>query len=331
MTFEAISTWSSVWSHWIVSNVWQSTLLTLLIWGMAGLLRRSSPSVRYWLWQIVAIKLLLIPFWTLPLPGEWLPAWWSDKAITRESMSQATLLEPVTTIQPASGAGTSSVSSTPSSQTLRMTADTLEAERTIHWTTWLMFAWLFVVAAQFLVLIVQRVRLSRLLRDCLPAPADVQSLVASSAARLNLAPVPQALVTELDCSPFVCGIWRPVLVLPQGLQSMLADSELEPVLMHELAHVRRRDLLWNWLPQLARMLFFFHPIAYWASFRIRLEAELACDGLAMNTTGKSVSQYAELLVRVVSRLSEPSLLRSSSVASAGLSGQFAHRTNQEDR
>ncbi len=51
---------------WVI--VWQSTVLAALIAVFASLLRRSSPAVRYWLWQILAIKLLLMPFWTVAVP-----------------------------------------------------------------------------------------------------------------------------------------------------------------------------------------------------------------------------------------------------------------------
>jgi beta-lactamase regulating signal transducer with metallopeptidase domain len=104
------------------------------------------------------------------------------------------------------------------------------------------------------------------------------------------------------------------------LAESLSEGELAPILAHELAHVKRRDLLWCWTVQIARCLYFFHPVAHWVAFQTRLESELACDAQAMALTSQPASGYAELLVRVVSHLSQPTILRSGSTASAGLDG-----------
>ena len=61
------------WLALVIAVVWQSTLLAGVVAVVAWLLRRSSPAVRYWLWQIVAIKILLAPVWTLAVPIAWLP------------------------------------------------------------------------------------------------------------------------------------------------------------------------------------------------------------------------------------------------------------------
>lgn len=335
MYAENINAWSATWSSWIVSTVWQSTVLALVVYVAAALLRRSSPAVRYWLWQIVAIKLLLVPLWTFAVPAEWLPQSWRT-ALTQGSPAIVTARAEIEAIPtaPQSNEPTISGENEPAlsiAEPHTVASVSTATKGALTWTAWLMIGWIAVVAAQVVLLIVQRVRLSRLLSTCAPAPDGVRAVVADCAASLKLARVPDTLISELDCSPFVCGVWRPVVVLPRALESLLADGEILPVLMHELAHIQRRDLLWNWIPQLAQMLYFFHPIAHWASFRIRLEGELACDGLAMSTTNKGAREYAELLVRVVSQLSEPALLRSGSVASAGLSSHLPIRTDQKDR
>ena len=106
-------------------------------------------------------------------------------------------------------------------------------------------------------------------------------------------------------SPFVCGLRRPWLVLPEGLASLLGPDELRQVLLHELAHVKRGDLIWDWFPAIARMLFFFHPVAHWAAGRILLERELACDQAALRLSNRDEAGYARMLVRVASLASFP--------------------------
>lgn len=184
----------------------------------------------------------------------------------------------------------------------------------------MMVAWGVIVVVQLGLLFRQRARLGRLLARATLGNSALESLVADCAARLTLARIPRVLVVDQECSPFVCGVWRPVIVLPRSLEPLLFDRQLAPVLVHELAHVKRWDLLWNWIPQIARMLYFFHPVAHFVAFRIRLESELACDGWAMSATGQAASGYADLLVRVVGRLSEPAMLHAGSATAAGLDG-----------
>ena len=116
---------------------------------------------------------------------------------------------------------------------------------------------------------------------------------------------------KIDCSPFVCGIVRPVLVLPRELAATLSAADLAQIVAHELAHVKRRDLVWSWIPQIACLLYFFHPVAHLASYRVRLERELACDQLAMILVGRGPAEYADTLVRVLSSTSRPSIFRTS--------------------
>jgi beta-lactamase regulating signal transducer with metallopeptidase domain len=80
---------------------------------------------------------------------------------------------------------------------------------------------------------------------------------------------------------------------------------------HELAHIKRRDLVWGWIPEVARMVYFFHPVAHWTAARIRLERELACDQVAMHQSGRGPAEYAQTLVRVLGAGPRTSAFRTS--------------------
>src|SRR5205823_42031 len=101
----------------------------------------------------------------------------------------------------------------------------------------------------------------------------------------------------------------PTLVLPCGLIGALDPFQWRQVLLHELAHIKRGDLLWGWVPEIARLLYWFHPVAHWAANRIRLERELACDAIAMAHGGLDAAGYAAILVQVVSHASQPQILK----------------------
>jgi multidrug efflux pump subunit AcrA (membrane-fusion protein) len=79
-----------------------------------------------------------------------------------------------------------------------------------------------------------------------------------------------------------------------------ADAEaMRMMLAHELAHLKRRDLWWNWLPAVAQALLWFHPLAWLASREFRLAQESACDALAMSVTGAPPCRYGAMLLDVI--------------------------------
>ncbi|MBI2823647.1 MAG: M56 family metallopeptidase [Planctomycetia bacterium] len=324
---EMLNAWAAGWSATLLAVVWQSTILAAAVGLVAALLRRASPTVRYWLWQIVAIKILLAPLWTLAVPLPWFvesPPPAPKITVAEEVRIAAAALEAETVqmldeLAPAShGAAPGAIAGhgKPVPEVPREAA----ALTPLSWRAWLMIAWAAIVAGEILLIVWQRARLSRLLRDARPAESELEKLVATAASRIGLARRPRVLLTPAECSPFVCGVWRPAVVLPRSLAALAVGGELEPVLVHELAHIKRRDLVWGWIPLAARALYFFHPVVHWVAFRVRLEAELACDGWAMATSGQGPGAYANLLVRVVSRLSEPAMLRAGSAAAARLDG-----------
>jgi beta-lactamase regulating signal transducer with metallopeptidase domain len=99
------------------------------------------------------------------------------------------------------------------------------------------------------------------------------------------------------CSSVAYG---PKLVLPRSLPPALSAADMDQVVLHELAHLRRGDLYWGWTIELARIVYFFHPLVYWVGYCLQLERELACDQVAMAVSGQMAGDYAQTLVRVVS-------------------------------
>ncbi|NOX55692.1 MAG: M56 family metallopeptidase [Planctomycetes bacterium] len=165
----------------------------------------------------------------------------------------------------------------------------------------------------------QRIQLGRLLRSAEPVDQRVKALVSEAANALGLRRTPAAVVIETAGSPFACGLRRPMLVLPRTLLSdVLEPSRLRHVLLHELAHIKRGDLIFGWIPYLARTVWFFHPIAWWAAWKVRLEQELACDQWVMATSGAAASDYAETLLQVLDHASSGTTARAAALSSSYL-------------
>jgi beta-lactamase regulating signal transducer with metallopeptidase domain len=308
-TIESVNRWSAAWAGLAWAVTWQSAVLVGLAAVVAVLLRRSSPGLRYWLWQIVAIKVLLMPCWTIAVPIPLL-------SLNEGSPQPAMRHEAEFAAPPADGLdGFSQIESTGTPQPIAPSPARPPSMTSgqVSWQSWLLIGWLLVVVAQFSVLMWQRVRLRRLLREAAAAPESLRDLVGELAGQLGLRRVPTAVITDADCSFFACGALRPVLVLPKNLLPALDGDRLRQVLLHELAHVKRLDLIFGWPVEIARRLLFFHPLIHWLACRIRLERELACDQLAMFHSGRSASDYIETLVHVVTQASQPPALKAAAI------------------
>jgi beta-lactamase regulating signal transducer with metallopeptidase domain/Tol biopolymer transport system component len=304
MSVHAFNDWSTSATALAAAVLWQSALLAALAAVVCRLLRRSAPAVRYWCWQIVALKLLLMPWWivTIPLPAFLSagPAAVSSPAARTTDHREGTPAAATDRlVAPPAGGAELAPSETPG---------WLDFLGQLTWRSWFVVAWLGGIAWQLGCMAVQHGRLRRLLSRATAAEPRLLAVMEQVAAQLGLPRRPALVLTDGEGAPFVCGLVRPVLVLPHGLMAELEPENWREVLLHELGHLKRRDLWWGWLPALARIVYFFHPVAHWVWFRIRLERELACDQLAMIHSGRSAADYAEILVQVVSHASLPALL-----------------------
>jgi beta-lactamase regulating signal transducer with metallopeptidase domain len=90
-------------------------------------------------------------------------------------------------------------------------------------------------------------------------------------------------------SPFAARLLRPVIWLPLSLLTRTPAAQLEALLAHELAHIARKDWLWNGVQCVIESLLFFHPAMWWLSKRIRQEREHACDDLAVTACGDAIA------------------------------------------
>lgn len=107
-------------------------------------------------------------------------------------------------------------------------------------------------------------------------------------------------------TPMVIGALSPVVLIPIGLLSGFSTAQVEAILAHELAHVRRNDYLINMLQSFVEVVFFFHPAVWWLSDRVRAEREHCCDDIALAVCGDKMS-LAHALVKVAEWQATPSL------------------------
>jgi peptidoglycan/xylan/chitin deacetylase (PgdA/CDA1 family) len=128
----------------------------------------------------------------------------------------------------------------------------------------------------------------------MPPTRDWQETLARLSGQLRVSRPVRLCVSALVEVPAVIGWLRPVILVPASALTGLSAPQLEALLAHELAHIRRHDYLVNLLQSVVETLLFYHPAVWWLSGRVRIEREHACDDLAVRTTG-DVLVYARAL------------------------------------
>ena len=115
-------------------------------------------------------------------------------------------------------------------------------------------------------------------------------------------------VSERLSSPSVAGILRPIVMIPSSLLTGLSLREMELVLAHELAHIRRHDFVINLLQRASESLLFYHPAVWWISNQISIERENCCDDIAAEICGDRIALARALTTMESMRCAEPKLL-----------------------
>lgn len=120
---------------------------------------------------------------------------------------------------------------------------------------------------------------------------------------------PRLMVSAAVESPAVAGLWRPVVLMPPHLATALGDEALRHVLLHELTHLRRKDLWLHWASALVVALHWFNPFVWLASRKFRGDREAACDATVIHLGENRAHAYGQTLLALESRVMQPVALR----------------------
>ena len=136
-------------------------------------------------------------------------------------------------------------------------------------------------------------------------------------------------VSERIAAPLLLGILRPMILLPPAVIGECSAEQIEMILWHELAHVRRWDNLVNLIQRLVEALLFFHPVVWRVSAWVRLEREHCCDAVVLRHVAEPLS-YAETLAALAMPELSPRLA-TASLSNHQLVSRIRHILNLEDR
>ena len=141
-------------------------------------------------------------------------------------------------------------------------------------------------------------QVARDIRQAAPAPEPLNELLDQARHSLGLRRPVRLRLTERPMSPAVCGLFRPVILLPRSLAEQLPPSQLRAVLLHELIHLRRGDVWVNCAQALLQLLYWWHPLLWLANARIRQVREEAVDDGVMLALREDAETYAPTLLEV---------------------------------
>jgi beta-lactamase regulating signal transducer with metallopeptidase domain len=144
-------------------------------------------------------------------------------------------------------------------------------------------------------------------RQTRPADDTWNERFAALTRRLAIAGPVRLAISSLAQVPAVVGCLRPVVLLPASVLTGLTAEQIEALLVHELAHIRRHDYLVNLLQTVVETLFFYHPAVWWINRNIRSEREDCCDDLAVELCGNPLTYVRALTALEQTRLGAPRL------------------------
>jgi beta-lactamase regulating signal transducer with metallopeptidase domain len=259
-----------------------------LLLGAAGcvavlLRRRTSAATRHLIWTLALVGTLLLPMASVIFPG------WTFTIATAPKAGDAA---------PVNDRGSESVASPSTSASVTVDADARPVRRfNFSWPALIGAVYSAGVAVVLIALFGQRSSV----RQCARRSSDVSDpewrrLLAECARGMGVRSEVRLLRSREQSMPMTFGIQRPSILIPVIADTWTGDRR-RAVLLHELAHVARRDCLTQTLAFVACTLYWFHPAVWWVTRRLRIERELACDDRVI-AAGTQPREYAGHLLEI---------------------------------
>lgn len=293
----------------------QSGVLILILLAVDAVLRRRVRAVfRYWIWMLVLVKLVLPPSLGSPVSvGTWFGETLDVPSASLLELQSPVAVEPrVTESAPTISAAfsppdlmiaepptpTPAVRSETPVQVANPTPFAQEPPVSLDWQGLSLVIWSLVVFALTLLLIQRAFFVRGLLGQSEQANHAMLRELEDCRRRLDLRRAIGLRLSPNATSPAVCGLFRPVILIPQSIAPRLQSQDLQAVLLHELAHVKRGDLWINLAQTLLQIAYFYNPLLWLANAMIRRTREQAVDEAVLVAMGETASQYPETLINI---------------------------------
>jgi TonB family protein len=278
--------------------VWQGTLVACLLWITLSMLRHRTANQRYAA-SCVALALMA----ALPVVTAWMLYGHSAVIPISSAMSTGTSLEVYAA---------------------RIARQSPLLAWIAMWRQWALPAWSVGVLVFALRLVIGCRHVAALRRLGQAAEGQLAETVALLARRMKATRAIRVLISSMAEGPSVIGWLKPAILLPAATLAGLEPEQLEAVLAHEIAHIRRHDYLVNLGQTMVETLLFYHPAVWWASSRIRHERELCCDDAAVAVCGDAIA-YARALTSLERLRVTPGVTTAPQLALGSAGGSLVYR------
>lgn len=285
---------STSWWNWMSAMFWQLTILIIFIFLLDLFLEKwIFPQLRYSLWLLVLIKLVIPPDYSLP-SGVFSPV---ESAVAPYFSSAETSLPaeehlPEVTEQnwSASINGSEEVKS-----------EGREADSGITFISFFFLVWLAGVALFMLLMVIRITELAKWNKKR-EIPDWYSSILHRAAELLKLTSLPSIVFSDEIETPAVYGLFRPVLVLPREFAESLSRKDLFYMTLHELSHLKRKDLWTHAFAVLLQCLYWINPLMLLVQAKLRHTREICCDLTVSRALKGSNKHYTKTLVAAAKRL-----------------------------
>jgi beta-lactamase regulating signal transducer with metallopeptidase domain/HEAT repeat protein len=280
------------WS--LIHSLWQGALIALALGGILWATRRSTPRVRHLSCVVALLCIMVLPVATALRHAQGSSAASPASSTVDDAVVRGAGVVTNQTPEPQFAQGTRF--QRVSSVVTRIALPSVNVEA---WLPWLVGLWVFGVLLFSIRSVVGLIWTRNLVKlGTSAAGAVIERRAAELGRVLRVRSAFRVLISTRARVPMVIGWLRPLILLPASLLVGLTPSQLDAILAHELAHIRRFDYAINLIQTIVETLFFYHPAVWWIGARIREESEHACDDLAVVICGGDRVFYSEVLLTV---------------------------------
>jgi len=329
---ETLNDIAQIWFNWQWAMMWQTTVLIGIVALIDRLIRKWAwPQLRYALWLLILVKLVLPPSLTSPVsltsvipkaaenaidikmktPSAanrgnsltTLPVWPSTRPVSPEMRSLPTEAASMTP-EAGSTAGTTQVSKTAGIAQTRQepSVSSVQASHavtpTLSGKVYLLAMWLLGVVGLCagLLLRLKGLHTEHLGDSTGPAPTWFADLVKRTAQELHCHQVPKVVLSTGVCCPAVFGLLQPVLLVPADRADSMSKQDARYVLLHELAHIKRGDLWWHTAYMVLVIFYWCNPLVWLIRKHLQNLRELCCDATVARHLREDTHAYRGTLL-----------------------------------
>jgi beta-lactamase regulating signal transducer with metallopeptidase domain len=282
----------------------QSSVLIVLLLVIDFLLRKRVRAVfRYCVWMLVFVKLVLPPTLCLPTGiGYWFGDYLSTDSPVLERPTNVVQHEPVIASTPGDFALSTEVRqiqpSHISPETASPVTSAVSSLDSLTWQAVIFLLWLLGVLVLSVLLIQRMSFVKRLVAQSEPANERLLGMLEECRCQIGIGRNIELKLSNNTPSPAVCGLFKPIVLMPVSLIEKLSSDKLRAVIIHELAHIKRGDLWVNSIQTFLQIIYFYNPFVWLANAVVRRIREQAVDEMVLVSLGTGAKSYSNTLIDI---------------------------------